>query len=156
MEVYIVKLKFEGNSHVWPKSAFLLNKNCFRPISGKRDGCPRILFLLMKVPFYMKVCTKKIDFSTAGKKVMIFQKLALRDRFFVKIREFLEIFRNFFLASSMSLRNTPFLLHWLFFSGNCMVCMMKIRFSPFLGSQNFKKSYFLFRGSGVKNFLGHN
>ena len=65
MEVSFAKSKL-------PKLKFLLNKKLFWPISANFDGCPKILFLLIKLPFDKKLYTKKFGFSTAGKKVMIF------------------------------------------------------------------------------------
>ena len=50
----------------------LLSKKLFWPIPANFDGCPKILFLLIKLPFDKKLYTKNVDISTAGKKVMIF------------------------------------------------------------------------------------
>ena len=72
------------------KSKFLLNKNCFRPISAKRDSCPQILILLMNLLFFKRVYTKKVEFLTTAKKVTIFLKWVLKCRFFVKILRILK------------------------------------------------------------------
>ena len=93
-EVALAKIKLMGNGQNRPKSAFLHNKNLFWTISAERDGCPQILFLLIKLQFYRKVSTKNIDILTAAIAVMIFQKLLAFCR---NWRNF-KIFRIFFFG----------------------------------------------------------
>ena len=92
-EVSLAKLKFMGNCENRPKSAFLHIKNLFWTILAKCDGCPQILFLLIKLQYYRKVSTKNIDFLTAANAVMIFQKYLA---FLPKLANFQNFSKKFF------------------------------------------------------------